>query len=107
MEELKVELLKIGKENGDTGDTEVQKQWISNFLDSVGTYLTPEGVLSFSPYDIRALYIMWLNKYLTTGSLQLCSELVVSHLELSMEPRQVAAPKPTGANVASIFERKA
>lgn len=107
MEELKVALLKIGKENGDTGGTEVQKQWIDNFLTSVGTYLTPEGILSFAPYDIRALYILWLNKYLTTGSLTLCNELVVSHLELSLEPRQVAATPPTGSNVASIFERKA
>ena len=106
MEELKVELLKIGKDKGDTGGTEIQKEWIDNFLASVGRYLTPEGILSFTPYDIRALYILWLNKYLMTGSLALCDELVVSHLELSMEPRQVAASKPSGENVQSIFQRK-
>lgn len=107
MDELKVELLKIGKEKGDSGDTELQKTWINTYLEALQQYLTPEGIRSFTPLDIRCLYILWLNEYLRTGSLTAASQLILSHLELSMEPRQLVKARSTDPNVVSIFERKA
>lgn len=106
MEELKVELLKIGKKNGDTGDTELQKEWINKFLDTaLLLYLTPEAVLSFTPLDIRALYILWHREYMRTGSIEACAEMVLSHIDLSMEPRLLPAKKSTDPKITSIFER--
>lgn len=107
MEELKIELLKIGKEKGDSGGTPLQREWIDRFLDAALQYLTPDAILSFAPLDMRALYVLWLQKYLETHSFDAAREMIPLHIELSMEPRQALAPKPSGANVESIFERKA
>ena len=105
MEELKVELLKIGKDKGDTGDTDVQKEWINYFLDALLKYLTEEAIRSFTPYDIRALYIVWFKEYMKAGSFEDAESLILHHIELSMEPRAAVASKPTGTNVQSIFRK--
>ena len=87
MKKLKVELLKIGKERGDTGDTSLQQEWIENFLAAVQQYLTPDAILSFTPADMRVLYLLWLEEYTLTRSFQAASDLIVRHIEIAMEPR--------------------
>lgn len=105
MKELKVELLKFGKRIGDTGNTERQQKWIDNFLTALQQYLTPEAIRSFTPRDIRALYVIWMRTYMETASEEAATAKLLQHIEITAEPREVAE-KPSGENVASIFDKK-
>jgi hypothetical protein len=104
MKELKVELLKFSKKIGDQGDTALQQKWIDNFLAAAQQYLTPEAIRSFTPLDLRVLYVIWLEKYVETASFEAASETLLRHIEITTEPREMVAKKPSGTNVKSIFK---
>jgi len=106
MDQLKVELLKLGKEQGDSGSTEVQTKWIDSFLSALQQSLTPGALTTFHAKELRALYVIWMTQYLKDRDLEACNASLVWHLDLTYTPREARALPPAADNLVSIFKRK-
>lgn len=107
MDRLKAELLLLGKDRGDTGTTEMQRQWIETFLESLGKYLTADGVKAFTAEDLRVPYVEYMKTVTDTCSLKAAEEELISYFHT----RPFTRDKPLEVSVSSdsvidIFSRR-
>lgn len=105
MEQLKTELLLIGKQRGDLGTTEEQKMWIDAFFEGLQLVLKDGALLSFTAEQLRPALIGFVAHFVSQGDLDLSIHQVVYLLHPSSTPRPVTRITATmPKNVTSIFQ---
>lgn len=108
MNKLKTQLLMLGRDRGDTGSNEEQRQLIEVFFQVMAVYFTPAAIQSFTLDQLRAAYI-YFGKICTEGvSLEAIMVDFGQLIHIRDIPRGKPVQKPVSStSVVDIFSRKA
>jgi len=108
VEQLKTELLMIGKGLGDIGTTEQQTRWIDKFFEGLKYSLTEQGINSFSAEQLRPAYVAFIQGYSEGLSLADSLEQVIYLFHpLGTSRPIIKQALPDSPNVVSIFKKNA
>lgn len=108
MNKLKTQLLMLGRDRGDTGTNEEQRQLIEVFFQVMAVYFTPAAIQSFTLDQLRAAYIYFGKICVEVHSL----EAIMVDFGQLIHIRDIPRTKPVLAqkssdNIVDIFSLKA
>lgn len=108
MNKLKTQLLMLGRDRGDTGSNEEQRQLIEVFFQVLQVYLTPAAIQSFSLDQLRLAYIKVAQLFNEFDDLKKITEEFGLLIHLTSYPRSGPPETPVSStSVVDIFKRKA
>ena len=108
MNKLKTQLLMLGRDRGDTGTNEEQRQLIEVFFQVLQVYLTHQAIASFSLEQLRLAYIKFGLMCIETSDLQVLVKDFALLIHLVAFPRALPEEKQVSStSVVDIFSRKA
>lgn len=107
MDKLKVEMLMMGRDIGDTGDNETQRAWIEIFFEALKTYLTPEGIESFTALQLRVALIHFTKVFNTNEDMQEAINSLPALFHIREYPRDKPLQLPVSSDsVVDIFSAR-
>ena len=108
MNKLKTQLLMLGRDRGDTGSNEDQRQLIEIFFQVLQVFLTPAAIESFSLEQLRLAYIKLAQLFNEFDDLKKVTEEFGLLIHLTSYPRgKPQHPLVSSTTVVDIFTAKA